>query len=85
LTSANTAEYREIRRSPAKSAAHNQQMRYYDDTKQTAPQRDQTILALRRRGYSYRAIGKAVGMNHSSVIAALRRIEEGRPGRDPRP
>jgi hypothetical protein len=60
-------------------------MPYYDAHRQTAFQRDQTILALRRRGYSYRAIGKAVGMTANGVMTSLRRIQAGRPGRDPRP
>jgi len=60
------------------------QVPYYDDTHQTAPQRDKTILELRKRGYSYRAIGKAVGMDGSGVLRSLRRIEAGGPGtKDP--
>jgi DNA-directed RNA polymerase specialized sigma24 family protein len=60
-------------------------MPYYDEHLQTAPERDQTIVELRRRGLSYRAIGKHVGMSANGVMTSLRRIEAGRPGRDPRP
>jgi hypothetical protein len=34
------------------------------------------IVELRRRGYSYRAIGKAVGMDASGVRRALQRIQD---------
>lgn len=61
-------------------------MPYFDEYPQNAPQRDQTILDLRKRGYSYRAIGKAVGMDGSGVRYALLRLQAGGPGtRDPRP
>jgi hypothetical protein len=61
-------------------------MRYYDETRQNAAQCDATILELRRRGLSYRAIGRAVGMDASGVYRALQRIQAGGPGtRDPRP
>jgi IS30 family transposase len=61
-------------------------MPYYDQTHLTAPQRDKTIVELRKRGYSYRAIGRQVGMDASGVLRALRRLEAGGAGtRDPRP
>jgi hypothetical protein len=55
--------------------------RYYE---MSAMQRDEKILEMRRRGYSYRAIGKAVGMSPNGVMHSLRRISEGRPGRNSR-
>jgi hypothetical protein len=55
-------------------------MPYYDQTRQTAAQRDQMIVELRRRGYTYRAIGKAVGMSANGVMTSLRRIHAGREG-----
>lgn len=38
---------------------HRQTVGYYDATGLTAPQRDELIVRLRRKGYSYRTIGKA--------------------------
>lgn len=60
--------------------------RYYNDTHLNAQQFDQRMLELRRRGYSYRQISKAMGgdISPSGVVFALRRIAEGRPGRAPR-
>jgi DNA-binding NarL/FixJ family response regulator len=46
--------------------------------------RDALILKLRRQGWTYRQIGRAVGMSPNSVGHALQRIAEGRPGRGPR-
>ena len=46
--------------------------------------RDELIVALRRKGWSYRQIGAKVGMSRQSVGHALARIAEGRPGRGPR-
>lgn len=60
-------------------------MPYYDDTKQTAQQRDETIADLRKRGLTYRDIAKKMGMNPGAVYNVLQRIKEGRPGRDPLP
>jgi DNA-binding CsgD family transcriptional regulator len=60
-------------------------MPYYDDTKQTADQRDKTILDLRKHGYTYRAIAGKLGMTPAGVLYALHRIQDGRPGKDPRP
>ena len=37
-----------------------------------------------KAGYSMRAIGKLVGLSSGGVHAALERVEQGRPGRDPR-
>jgi hypothetical protein len=45
----------------------------------TAPQRDQVIATLRRRGYTYRKIGKAVGMSANGVMQALRRMADPAP------
>lgn len=56
----------------------------YNEVKLTATQRDQMIVKLRRHGYSYRQIGSVVGMTANGVMTSLRRIEEGRPGRNPR-
>jgi hypothetical protein len=55
-------------------------MRNYSDTQMTPYLVDQTILELRKRGYSYRAIGRAVSMSPSSVHAAYRRLAAGGPG-----
>jgi len=56
-------------------------MGYYEDTGLTAYQRDQLILTLRRRGFTYRLIADRVGMTPGGVLRALRRIGEGREGR----
>lgn len=42
-----------------------------------AIQRDETILALRRRGWTYNRIGKKVGMSESGVRHAMDRIRDG--------
>ena len=42
------------------------------------------IVELRKRGYTYRAIGKAVGMDGSAVMRALRRLQAGGKGTRPR-
>lgn len=55
--------------------------RYYD---MPAHERDVFIKNLRRQGYSLRVIGKVVGMTAGGVLRALGRIEDGRPGLDPR-
>jgi hypothetical protein len=46
--------------------------------------RDELIVAMRRGGYTYKQIGRTVGMSPNSVGHALRRIGEGRPGKGPR-
>jgi lambda repressor-like predicted transcriptional regulator len=50
----------------------------------TAQQRDQWIVALRRRGWTLRKIARYVEMSPSGVAHALERIGTGRPGRDRR-
>jgi hypothetical protein len=55
--------------------------RYY---KLSAAERDKVIRELRLRGYSYRDIGKQVGMSANGVMHSLRRMAENRPGRDRR-
>jgi hypothetical protein len=50
----------------------------------SGPTRDALIVALRRKGFTYRQIGKVVGMSPGSVGHALERIAEDRPGRGPR-
>jgi DNA-directed RNA polymerase specialized sigma24 family protein len=52
--------------------------RYYD---LPAHERDKLIMELRLRGWSYRAIGKRVGMSANGVMHSLRRMNEGREGR----
>jgi DNA-binding CsgD family transcriptional regulator len=47
-------------------------------------ERDRAIVELRKRGYTYRQIGKAVGMSPSSVLYAWRRLAAGGPGTRPR-
>jgi hypothetical protein len=53
-------------------------MTYYDRTGLTAYQRDQLIVELRRRGFTFRQIAPRVGMSPGGVLRALRRIGEGR-------
>jgi hypothetical protein len=55
-------------------------MPYYPEIHLTPYQRDQKILELRRAGYTYRAIGRAVGMDASSVCRAWRRLQAGGSG-----
>jgi hypothetical protein len=55
--------------------------RYY---RMGADERDKKIAELRRRGMSYRDIGKQVGMSANGVMHSLRRMAENRPGRDRR-
>jgi DNA-directed RNA polymerase specialized sigma24 family protein len=49
-----------------------------------AAERDEKIRQMRLLGFSYREIGKAVGMTANGVMHSLRRMAEGRPGLDPR-
>lgn len=42
-----------------------------------AVERDRLIIQLRRRGWIYARIGKAVGMDESGVRRALQRIRTG--------
>jgi transposase len=49
-----------------------------------AVDRDKKIMELRGRGMSYRDIGKQVGMSANGVMHSLRRMREGRAGKDPR-
>ena len=55
-------------------------MGYYEDTGLTAMQRDDMIVDLRRRGFTYRQIAPRVGMSAGGVLRALQRIGEGRRG-----
>ena len=55
-------------------------MAYYNKIHLTPFERDRSILELRKRGHTYRAIGKAVGMDASGVMRAWRRLQAGRPG-----
>jgi hypothetical protein len=55
-------------------------MAYYSDVQLTPFQRDELITSLRKRGYSYRAIGRAVGMSANGVMQAWRRLEAGGAG-----
>lgn len=52
--------------------------RYYELSSQ---ERDKLIKELRMRGWSYRAIGKRVGMSANGVMHSLRRMAEGKEGR----
>ena len=49
-----------------------------------AAERDRIIYDLRSRGWTYKCIGKAVGMSANGVSASLARMAMGRPGRPPR-
>ena len=55
--------------------------RYY---RLNAEDRDKKIRELHGLGFSYREIGKRVGMSANGVMHSLRRMQQGRPGRDPR-
>ena len=59
-------------------------MPYCDDIRLTAAQRDKTIIELVQRGYTYRFIGQAVGMDASEVMRAWRRLQAGGNGTRPR-
>jgi hypothetical protein len=50
----------------------------------TPYQRDQKIIELRKRGLSYRVIGRAVGMDGSAVYRAWQRLQAGGTGTRPR-
>ena len=50
------------------------------DVQMTPFVRDEMILDLRRKGHTYREIGRAVGMSPSSVLQAWRRLQAGGPG-----
>jgi hypothetical protein len=74
---------------------HRQTVPYYEQTGLTAFQRDEMIVRLRRKGWSYRRIGAKVGMSPQGVLVALRRMADPSPlpnaqsqvlrqGRDPR-
>ena len=54
------------------------------DVQMTPFVRDEMILDLRRKGHTYREIGRAVGMNASSVYRAWRRLQAGGQGTRPR-
>ena len=49
-----------------------------------AGDRDKRILELRKKGYTYAQIGKALGLSKTGVRYALIRISQGREGRPPR-
>jgi hypothetical protein len=55
-------------------------MAYNSDVKMTPYHRDRMILDLRRRGLSYRKIGKVVHMSANGVMHRLRAIQDGRTG-----
>jgi hypothetical protein len=55
-------------------------MRHYDQIHLTPYQRDQMIIQLRQRGFSYRRIGRAVGMDASGVYRAWQRLAAGGTG-----
>jgi DNA-binding Lrp family transcriptional regulator len=55
-------------------------MGYYEATGLTPTQRDEKIVELRRRGFTYRQIAPRVGMSPGGVLRALRRIGAGRGG-----
>jgi hypothetical protein len=54
--------------------------KWASDVEMTPFVRDEMILDLRKHGYTYRAIAKAVGMSPGSVHAAYRRLAAGGPG-----
>jgi transposase-like protein len=47
----------------------------------SAAEKDRLILDLRRKGYTYAQIGKALGMSKTGVRYALIRMQQGRTGR----
>ncbi|MGO9928085.1 MAG: helix-turn-helix domain-containing protein [Mycobacterium sp.] len=48
----------------------------------TVADRDKKIAALYKRGYSQQAIADYFGLTQQGISKALKRIAEGRPGRD---
>jgi hypothetical protein len=56
----------------------------YPETQLTPYLRDQKIIELRKRGLSYRRIGRAVGMDGSGVYRAWQRLRAGGQGTRPR-
>jgi IS30 family transposase len=50
----------------------------------TAGERDELIVKLHRKGFSQAKIAHRLGLTQQAISKALRRIAEGRPGRDPR-
>jgi DNA-binding CsgD family transcriptional regulator len=50
-------------------------------TERSAAEKDRLILELRRKGYTYAQIGKALGMSKTGVRYALVRMQQGRSGR----
>jgi hypothetical protein len=42
------------------------------------------IWEMRRKGWTYKRIAKAVGMSENGVAYSLQRMREGKPGRAPR-
>ncbi len=56
--------------------------RYYDGL--SPIERDEKIVELRRRGWKLKQIAAVTNMSTSGVSDALKRIAEGRPGRDAR-
>jgi hypothetical protein len=60
-------------------------MRDYSDTNLTPYQTDKLIVELRRKGLSYRAIGRRVYMSANGVMLALRRLQAGGQGTRARP
>jgi hypothetical protein len=75
--------FRKFRRIAENSSGYAAAMPHYSDSQLTAYQRDKMIVDLRKRGYTYRAIGKAVGLDASAVLRAWRRLEAGGPGTRP--
>jgi hypothetical protein len=55
-------------------------MAYYDKIHLTPYERDRAIVDMRKRGFSYRRIGKAVGMSANGVMLAWRRLQAGGQG-----
>jgi predicted transcriptional regulator len=55
---------------------------YYDSL--PSLERDRLIVKWTKQGYSQKRIAVTLGLTQQGVSKALRRISEGRPGRDPR-
>jgi hypothetical protein len=55
-------------------------MACYSEIHLTPYQRDQMIIKLRQRGFSYRRIGRAIGMDGSAVYRAWQRLRAGGTG-----
>jgi DNA-binding NarL/FixJ family response regulator len=62
------------------ASAHQEREALYERTGLTAPQRDQLIISLRRKGKTQEQIARATGLTQSGVHRAILRLA-GKPRR----